>query len=157
VLYAAHPEAGNPIDWPNWDGWKDPLFKEALKVIKETQQQASEKHGYHQLFRLQMAYLLLWSAIERYLTFRYSAAGSIEKRIEKLSTEEGFAELVEQYVAKANGQAPKVVDARVPGGKAYKLDPSRTGRVCEILPLCSAQRHASWQVGAGSSRHDAAR
>ena len=90
VLYAAHPEAGNPIDWPNWDGWKDPLFKGALKVDEETRRQASEKHGYYRLFRLQMAYLLLWSAIERYLTFRYSAAGPIEKRVKKLSTRKGF-------------------------------------------------------------------
>jgi hypothetical protein len=72
VLSAAHPEAGNPIDWPNWDGWKEPLFKKALELMEETQKQASEKRGYYNLFRLQMAYLLLWSAIEGYLTFRYS-------------------------------------------------------------------------------------
>ena len=36
VLYGTKPSCGNPLDWPSWDGWEDPLFTEALTVVKET-------------------------------------------------------------------------------------------------------------------------
>jgi hypothetical protein len=127
VLYAADPEAGNPIDWPDWDGWEDPLFKEALQVVEETQQQAQKHDLYHQLFRLQMAYMLLWSAIERYATFRFRATGRTEARISKLATDETgaqiFAELVAQHVPEA--VAPNVITVRDHDGRVFRRDPSQ--------------------------------
>jgi hypothetical protein len=134
VLYAAHPEAGNPIDWPDWDGWDGALFEVALQVVEETRQQASRSRNYHRLFRLQMAYLLLWSAIERYVTFRYRAGDWIEK----LSAEKGFAKLVEQHVPKAIGQPPRVVNVRDPGGEVFRLDPSQPS---ECLRFYRQVRH----------------
>ena len=148
VLYAKHPEAGNPVDWPGWDGWDDPLFNEALEVVEETRQQASRKHRYYQLFRLQMAYLLLWSAIERYVTFRYRAGDWIEK----LSAEKGFAKLIEQHVPKAIGQAPRVVNVRDPGGEVFQLDPSQPS---ECLRFYRQVRHNVTHRGKSGPGRDA--
>jgi hypothetical protein len=55
-----------------WDGWRDPLFTDALEVVEETLS-SSDFHpdDLRPTFRLQMAYLLLWSSIERYLSLRY--------------------------------------------------------------------------------------
>jgi hypothetical protein len=98
----------------DWDGWKDPLLDQALPFVEKTRHQASlQKRAYHRLFRLQMAYLLLWSAIERYVTFRYRAGDWIEK----LSAEKGFDKIIERNVPKAIGQAPTVVNVRYPGGR----------------------------------------
>jgi len=55
-----------------------------------------------------MAYMLLWSAIERYAKFRYPGTYCIEERIRQLPTETCFDKLVRQHVVA--GQASKVVD-----------------------------------------------
>ena len=52
----------------------DPLFKEALKVVRATWTNArgSRATAINAFFTSNMAYMLLWLVIERYLTFRYS-------------------------------------------------------------------------------------
>ena len=63
-------EENSPLDsdYP-WEGKEDPLFTDALDVIQETLEDNRNVVSFQAMFKLQMAYLLLWSAIERYAHF----------------------------------------------------------------------------------------
>lgn len=105
VLYGTKPSSGNPIDSAGWDGWEDPLFTEALSVVKETWRTSGRESGYARLFYLQMAYMLLWSAIERYLTLRYSLGERIMKKTKLLGEDVGFADALKRVVPASEGRS----------------------------------------------------
>jgi hypothetical protein len=50
------------------------------------------------MFRLQMAYLLLWSAIERYVSLRYHFGDCVTKKVNRLAREESFIRGLRDYV-----------------------------------------------------------
>ena len=70
------------------------------------------------LFRLQMAYLLLWSSIERYVSLRYNLADKVNPKIGKFGQELAFRSAVSQYVSERR----EVARADDPQEKAV-LDP----------------------------------
>jgi len=81
-----------------YDGNKDPLFNEALEIIESMlikKPQSSEmKHDFSnpisEIFYLQMAYMLLWSSIERYGSLKYGMRlGPVDKN-KKMSSEPAF-------------------------------------------------------------------
>ncbi len=76
---------------PKWDGWTDPLFTSALDVIEETLNTQEFDWNLKPLFRLQMAYLLLWSAIERYVSLRYHLGKDVANKVRQLAQEAAFA------------------------------------------------------------------
>jgi hypothetical protein len=110
VLFGRSPGAGRSEDCveAQWNGWDDPFFKDALDVVQETLdphgagedsldvvQETLDSHGAGEdsldgLFRLQMAYLLLWSSIERYASLRYRLGGSVNKKLGYLAEEAAF-------------------------------------------------------------------
>lgn len=63
----------------NWDGSDDPLFSDALELVDEVQSDVHTMNDgdYKPFFRLHMAYLLLWSSIERYATLKYGLRSDI--------------------------------------------------------------------------------
>ena len=64
--------AVSPARTTSWNGWDDPLFTSALDVVKETlHSQTQFDWDLKPLFRLQMAYLLLWSG---YRAIRFAPA-----------------------------------------------------------------------------------
>jgi hypothetical protein len=66
LLVGRYPKKGSvPCEDAEWDGWNDPLFTEALDVVEETLNLQVFAWDLKPLFRLQMAYLLLSSSIER--------------------------------------------------------------------------------------------
>jgi hypothetical protein len=72
VLIGLYPQKGSvPCEDAEWNGWHDPLFTAALEVVEETLESQNFDWDLKPLFRLQMAYLLLWSSIERYVSLRY--------------------------------------------------------------------------------------
>jgi gamma-glutamylcyclotransferase (GGCT)/AIG2-like uncharacterized protein YtfP len=85
VLVARNPRMGRPepISGDEWSSAKDPLFNEALneveRIANEPDPRNPEDLGV--FFRKQMAYLLLWSSIERYASLRYALGrrGATEK------------------------------------------------------------------------------
>jgi hypothetical protein len=87
-----------PFEGTEWDGRDDPLFTAALEVVEET---LTANRGFEldlkPLFRLQMAYLLLWSAIERYLSLRYHLGGDVEAKVKHLAKEESFRTAVKRF------------------------------------------------------------
>jgi hypothetical protein len=112
-----------------WDGWRDPLFNDALEVVNET---ISLSSGFNPgdlrpTFRLQMAYLLLWSSIERYLALRYhlgpktkDSRVSTSGIINNLAQEPAFAEGLKLTVT----ETERLYRADDPG-KHVDLDPER--------------------------------
>lgn len=86
------------------------------------------KHGFdwHRFFRLQAAYLLLWSAIERFTALRYGAWRDPMERIKLLGDERAFADAL-----RAVSPAERTVyDSRDPEARAVLSvdDPRRAVR-----------------------------
>lgn len=91
-----------PCDEDDYDGWKDPLFNEALVVVQETFEEARDfDWNLKPLFRLQMAFLLLWASIERYSTLRYGFAKKPEERIELIGSDASFGRALKEFVKEA--------------------------------------------------------
>jgi hypothetical protein len=89
-----------PLDTRTWDGRREPLFRSALDVVDETLQQ---NHEYDEelkaLFRLQMAYMLLWSAIERYASFRYHLGDRVTEKVNGLAQNTAFQTALRDIVS----------------------------------------------------------
>jgi hypothetical protein len=92
ILRGRSPNKGSaPFEGKAWDGWDDPLFTAALDVVQETiEANAGFKPNLRPMFRLQMAYLLLWSAIERYLSLRYHLGVRVTEKVNNLAAEQAF-------------------------------------------------------------------
>lgn len=100
VLFGRSPQKGSVLlDEGDWDGRKDPLFTSALQVVDETLSHNQQfDWDLKPLFRLQMAYLLLWSAIERYVSLRYHLGDKVVKKIERMAEEEAFGRALRTIV-----------------------------------------------------------
>lgn len=115
ILVARHPARGSD-NWEfqeheDWDGWRDPVFTDALEVVDETlcTSKDFDPGDMRSTFRLQMAYLLLWSSIERYLSLRYhfgpkrdGGRVTTSKLIGKLAEEPAFAAALNRYVTRTD-------------------------------------------------------
>jgi hypothetical protein len=68
-------------------------------------------------FHLQMAYLLLWSSIERYTAFRYGLGGDVWQRVKRLAEEPAFHQGLQGFV----GQSEELFRVQSPKNKV-RLD-----------------------------------
>ncbi|WP_406537371.1 hypothetical protein [Methanobrevibacter sp.] len=122
VLMGVNPELGSSYSEEfkvNYDGRKDPYFKEAIDVV-EQELNDENKHWskVDDFFKLQMAYMLLWSSIERYCSLRYDGQ-SIGKNNRKFSKEKAFSEGLKSYV-KSERKVYSAADLR-----EYTLNPEK--------------------------------
>jgi hypothetical protein len=131
VLMGRSPDKGS-IPWEGhegeeWDGWTDPLFTTALDVVEETLAEADFDWDLRPLFRLQMAYLLLWSSIERYASLRYYLGrGDVWQKVKQVASEPAFGLSLQQHVAERR----EVRRADEPSDKAT-LDESRPSKAVD--------------------------
>ena len=93
VLFGLKPDSGSDYiedasDRECFDGSNDPIFKEGIKLIKDNlkSEDFSMEEGF---FKLQMNYMLLWSAIDRYCKLKYNMGSEHENRLE-LAKEANF-------------------------------------------------------------------
>ena len=108
VLLGVSPNKGSVRpDYDSWDGKTDPLFTTALEVIEQLVHENKDfMWDLKNLFRLEMGYLLLWSAIERFVSFRYPLQSSeidpkrrsIERQVEMISKEPSFKSALKEVV-----------------------------------------------------------
>ena len=106
-----------------WNGKEDPFFKDGLKEIEEILRKNAYFNGnYRSLFRLQMAYTLLWSAIERYAGLRYHLREKVTKKVYRIAKEVCFKDSLKNKVA-SKRKIYSVTDL-----KKYTLDPNDPGR-----------------------------
>lgn len=87
-------------DLDNWDGMNDPLFKQGIEEIELIlRENLYFDWKYKSLFRLQMGYTLLWTAIERYAGLKYHLGGKPTKKVYKIADEPIFAKSLGKYVS----------------------------------------------------------
>jgi len=173
VLVGRHPTRGSEPCDAEWNGWNDPLFTTALDVVEETLNSQKFDWDLKPLFRLQMAYLLLWSSIERYVSLRYHLGTEVTRKVYQLASEPAFALSLlsrvgeRRQVYRADRPDQKVVlDPQQPGSAVkyfYQLRSNITHRgkgvvkdyerisdaLAALLPifryvLVAAQRDAGW-------------
>ena len=93
VLFGLRPNDGSDYieddcDRECFDGSNDTIFKEGLELIRENLEvdDFSWEEGF---FKLQMNYMLLWSAIDRYCKLKYNMGSEHDNRLE-LAKEDMF-------------------------------------------------------------------
>lgn len=115
--------AAEPIS--EWSARKDPVFTEGLAEVRRLISEAApggvasqpDTAEFWQLFfRLQAAYLLLWSVVERYTAFRFGPAIDPTKRAGMLDHDDAF----QAAVLASRAKPGVVVDSRDPERK-YRL------------------------------------
>ena len=99
VLFGKNPEKGsNHIegkDRRDFDGKNDPMFREAIELI-EKNLKTEHFNGETGFYKLQMNYMLLWSAIDRYCKLKYNQKNEHDNRM-RLCEEEIFQKALEEY------------------------------------------------------------
>ena len=121
VLVARSPRKGSVYPEETWSSWRDPLFTEALEVVAETLHERKSGSPYGDLFRMQMAYLLLWSSIEHYVSLRYCLSDKATDKIGHLADEKAFAQGLLTHVTRRDEvfradrpRSKEVLDANSP-------------------------------------------
>jgi hypothetical protein len=103
VLLGRSPNKGSvPLEEGDskWTGEQDPLLTVALDIVAEMlSENGQSAWDMKPLFRLQAAYLLLWSAIERYLSLRYHLGQDVERKVKALGEEPAFRSALAEYVS----------------------------------------------------------
>ncbi|MGC9342793.1 MAG: hypothetical protein ACP5E3_08840, partial [Bacteroidales bacterium] len=89
----------------DWDGSNDPYFKQGLDEVKSilsanSNQKIDLNKDVKPLFRLQMAYILLWSALERYAGLKYHLGEKVIHKIHKIAEEKSFIASLKKNVKK---------------------------------------------------------
>jgi len=102
VLVGRHPAHSSDHLEGEWSSWDDPWFTEALDVVEETMNMPREGSWYAPLFRLQMAYMLLWSSIEHYISLRYCLGSRAAVQIDHLSSEDAFGSALRLHVTRTD-------------------------------------------------------
>jgi hypothetical protein len=111
-----------PYDGNCWDGRNDPFFTEALEEIDDILHENihPDPNSLKPLFRVQMAYLLLWIAIERYASLRYHLGSDRESKRKKcIASEKAFQEGLKKHIHKKNREIFSANELL-----SYKLDPN---------------------------------
>jgi gamma-glutamylcyclotransferase (GGCT)/AIG2-like uncharacterized protein YtfP len=125
ALVIRFPNKGNPqyIDSSSWSLTDDPAFGPGLDIVRRVLGEVDRVSGdtfdfdWQRFFRSQMAYLLLWSILERLSALCFGPAHDPTQRIRKLHELPGMKDLVRQNVQRTD----KVSDSRNPD-TTYKLD-----------------------------------
>lgn len=105
VLFGVKPNKGSEYiesdrDRVSFDGRRDPLFKEGLELIRENLE--AEPYSWEKgFFKLQMNYMLLWSAIDRFSRLRYNKEKEHENRME-MANEKIFRDGLKKYADKGH-------------------------------------------------------
>jgi hypothetical protein len=122
-LVGRSPRKGSVLADEGWNGREDPLFTSALRVIDETlQDNGIFEWDLRPMFRLQMAYMLLWSVIERYASLRYHLGDKASDKVKQIADEPAFAKSLSTHVNRKS--RPRVQRADRPS-KHYSLDSSK--------------------------------
>lgn len=125
ALVIRFPNKGNPqhLEGSSWRLADDPAFGPGLDAVQRVLQQVDRMPGntfdlnWQRFFHSQMAYLLLWSILERLSALCFGPGQDPMRRIGRLHELPGMADLVRQNVQRTD----KVSDSRNPDSM-YKLD-----------------------------------
>ena len=127
VLVGVLPDQGSESaeDLP-WSSLRDPVFEHGLPFIRSVAKASAQSQfkpvpsdyfEWERFFRLQMAYLLLWSAVERFCSLAYGPARNPMSKLQKMAQDRRIAEVIRAQVVRSD----EVLDVRDPT-KRYYLD-----------------------------------
>jgi hypothetical protein len=130
VLRGRHPDRGSPDEWfSSWSATDDPVLRYALVSVRATALAAAaapfptvggdDRALWERFFALQGAYLLLWSAVERFTALAYGPGHPALERTWRLGDDVRFRDCV---VAAGVAPSAKTPDSR---------DPTRARRIRE--------------------------
>lgn len=118
VLYGKNPQDGsypyendNGIYVDNFEGTLDPLFSDDLFDLLEYESN-NLKDDDCDIFRLQMCYMMLWSAIDRYCILKYDSINYQSDNLKKLSEDPVFRESVDESDLPSHNQIYSAKDAK---------------------------------------------
>lgn len=121
ALIARQPKRGTVSIDDEWNGQADALFTVGLDVVgKILEQHERFEWSLEPMFHLQAGYLLLWSAIERYLSLRYGLRGDPNQKVLRLAEEPSFARALRRLEVPEESKT-RVFRADDPN-IAYRLD-----------------------------------
>jgi hypothetical protein len=109
---------GNPqvLDQNRWNLRDDPAFGPGMEAVESALREVdampgdSRQSDWHRFFRSQMAYLLLWSILERLSALCIGPAEAPTSRIKRLHELPGMEDIVRRHVKRSG----KVSDSRNP-------------------------------------------
>jgi hypothetical protein len=83
-----------------WDGSNDPVLCCAPDLVRQAMAEAERCafESVERLLRLQMAYMLLWTAIERFASLRYHLGADVMPKIKRMGQTPAFTDAVKKYV-----------------------------------------------------------
>ena len=82
-----------------WDGRNDPFFKQGLEEVESILQANQEfDWDFRALLRLQMAYALLWTALERYAGLKYHLGKEVNRKVYQIADEICFSNALRKHV-----------------------------------------------------------
>jgi len=115
ALVIRSPTKGNPqhLDSSSWSLTNDPAFGPGLETVQRVLEEVdrmSDSDKWPRFFRAQMAYLLLWSILERLSALCFGPGQDPMQRIKKLHELSGMKDLVSLTVQRKD----KVFDSRNP-------------------------------------------
>ena len=88
-------------NFEEWDGRTDPFFKQGIEEVESIlKANSSFDWEFRALLRLQMAYTLLWSAIERYAGLKYHLGKKANEKVYQIAAEKSFIDGLETNVQK---------------------------------------------------------
>ena len=130
VLRGRHPDRGSPDEWfTSWSASEDPVLRYALVSVRASALGAAaapfptvggdDPTLWDRFFAIQSAYLLLWSAVERFTALAYGPAQPALERTWRLGEDLGFRDCVVAAGVKPSAKTP---DSR---------DPTRARRIRE--------------------------
>ena len=101
VLFGVNPDNGSNFiegheESINFDGKNDPFFKDAIELIEKNLYSNENHRDIDSFFELQMNYMLLWSAIDRYSKLKYNRKKESWNH-ERFAKEKAFKEGIRKY------------------------------------------------------------
>ena len=126
VLVDLHPTKGNPqpVEADEWRLFDDPAFSHGLKVVRGVLielKNDQDDGAQNRFFRAQMAYLLLWSILERLSGLSFGTTMDPTQRAISMHSLPGMSDIVARRV----GREDSVTDSRDPA-KSYRLNGQNT-------------------------------
>ena len=100
VLFGVNPDYGSDYiescaERVSFDGKNDPFFNDAIKLIEKNLNSNKHSPGLEPFFELQMNYMLLWSAIERYSGIKYNKSKGENNR--RFARQKAFREGIKKF------------------------------------------------------------
>jgi hypothetical protein len=154
TLKGRKPKVGTAMETvETWSASADPVFDEGLEQVRRLVLEVApdginprpdDPDFWQIFFRLQSAYLLLWSAVERYTAFRFGPTVDPMERLRLLKRDPTFLEAVRL----AEPESGMVVDSRDPETK-YHVTPDGGGKPADyyyqVRSNLSHRGKSAWQ------------